>query len=424
MVIKSTFHPAATLFMAAMLLGVAGCSLEDESIPSPSGPSQLGLSVTAIASPDRLPRDGQSRSVVTIEVRDAQGRPVSGQRLTLATTPTTAQLSSTEVTTDAAGRASVLVTAPPSTALGNTVTVAATPVGSGIDVSIPRIVIIELTSSSNTTVPTASFTVAPASPEQNQVTTLDASASTDEGAACLDVCTYSWDLGGEATRSGRIITYRFQNPRVYNVALTVTDLAGASATTRSNVTVTAATKPTITLAVSPAAPIAGQAAIFTATTTVASNHTVSAIEWNFGDGTTATTTSPNVSKTFSQAGTFIVTGTVRDDLGQTASTTLSVTVGSGITFPAEPFSVSPTPVRPGVASTFNGSGITTTGGAVIETWTWDFGDGTDPVEEEDAIVNHAFPAAAEDKTYVVRLTVTDSEGRTATAQRSILADVP
>ncbi len=422
MVMKSTL-PAATLFLAAMLLGVAGCSLDDDAIPNPSGPTQLGLSVTAIASPDRLPRDGQSRSLVTIEVRDVQGRAVSGQRLTLATTPTTAVLSSTEVTTDAAGRATVLVTAPPSTAVGNSVTVAATPVGSGVDVAIPRVVVIELTSSSNTTVPTASFTVTPTSPEQNQVTTLDASASTDEGAACLDICSYTWDLGGEATRTGRIITYRFQSPRIYNVALTVTDLAGASATTRSNVTVAAATKPTITLAVSPAAPIARQAAIFTATTTVASNHTVSAIDWNFGDGTTATTTNPNVSKTFSQAGTFIVTGTVRDDLGQTASATTSVTVGSGITFPTTPFTVSPTPVRPGESVIFNGSGITTTGGATIETWEWDFGDGTED-EEEDPTITHTFPSSSTDKTYVVRLTVTDSQGRTATASRDILVDAP
>ena len=421
---RSGLGIARIFLMLAATVVVSGCSLEDVDAPPLSGPSEFATSVTLAAVPDVLPRDGNSQSVVTLTVHDVAGRPVSGQRLTLGVSPTTARLSAVEVVTDASGRATVTVTAPPSSALGNFITVTATPIGTNADALITRNVSIALLGVANTTAPTPSFTVTPTSPEVNQVTTFDASASTDEGAACLTACTYTWDFGGEATASGRIVTYRFQTARVYNVALTVTDAAGQAATARTNVTVTAAARPTITLSVSPTAPTAGQPAIFTATTTVAANHRVTAINWNFGDGTTATTTGSTVQKTFQNAGTFIVVATVTDDLGQSTSATLSVTVGSGITFPTEPFSVSPTPVRPGVAATFNGSGVTTTGGATIETWVWDFGDGTDPVEEEDPIVSHAFPSATEDKTYVVRLTVTDSQGRTATAQRSIVADAP
>jgi len=402
----------------AGILG-AGCSLEDPVIPPVTGPSEFSTSLNLSASPDQLPRDGQSQSVVTLVARDVQGRPISGLRLVLGISPSSATLSQSEVTTDAAGRATVAVTAPAAGTTGNTITVSATPIGTDADNAIPRFVLIGVLGVSNSSVPVPSFTVTPTSPEVNQLTTLDASATTDEGAACRDACTYAWDLGGEATRTGRIITYQFQIARIYNVALTVTDAAGSSATTRTNVTVTAVAKPTVTMSVSPTSPTAGQPAVFTATPTVATNHRVAAIEWNFGDGTTASTTNNSVQKTYSTAGTYIVVVTVRDELGQTGSTTTSVTVGSGITFPTTPFTVSPTAPRATEQVIFNAGGVTTTGGATITKWTWNFGDGTDEVEKTNATVTHTFPTSTIARTYVVRLTVTDSAGRTASTSRDI-----
>lgn len=227
---------------------------------------------------------------------------------------------------------------------------------------------------------------------------------------------------GGATRTGRIITYQFQAARIYNVALTVTDAAGATATSRTNVTVTAAAKPTVTVAFTPAAPAAGQPVVFTATPTVAANHRVVGIDWNFGDGNATTTTGNSVQKNYSSAATYIVVATVRDDLGQSGSATTTVTVGTGITFLSPAFTVSPTPVRPNASTIFNASGITTTGGATIKRWEWDFGDGS-TADEGDEITTHSF-SASEDKTFVVRLKVTDSAGRTATTSRDISVDVP
>jgi PKD repeat protein len=402
---------------AALVTG--GCGLDQVEIPALSGPSELATSVTLAAVPDQLPRDGSSQSVVTISVRDVNGRPVAGQRLTLGVSPSTARLSVSEVVTDANGRATATVTAPPTSALGNAIIVFATPVGDNADAAVSRNVSIILLGSSNSTVPTPSFTVTPTSPEVNQLATLDASATTDEGAACGDACTYTWDLGGEATASGRIVTYRFQTARIYNVALTVVDAAGASATTRTNVTVTAAARPTISISVAPASPTAGQQATFTATTTVAANHRLTDITWTFGDGTSLSTTNNTIVKTFANAGTFIVTATATDDLGQTVSATTSVTVGSGITFPSTPFTVSPTAPESGETVIFNAGDVTSTGGATIVEWEWDFGDGTEVVEESDPTITHAFPSSGVSRTYVVRLTVTDSQGRTATARREI-----
>lgn len=405
----------------AMSIVVAGCGLEGASAPPLSGPSELALSVTLAATPDQLPRDGTSKSDIVLTVRDENGRPKAGVRLVLGVSPSTATLSQTEVTTDAAGRATFSVTAPPGGATGNAITVSAVPVGTDAENAVSRFVVIGLLGASNSTVPTPSFTVTPASPEVNQVTTLDASASTDEGATCGDACTYTWDLGGEATRTGRIITYRFQTARIYNVALTVTDAAGASVTTRTNVTVTAAARPTVVLTaanVSPASPVAGQTVTFTPTITVAANHRITRIDWNWGDGSTTQTTNTSVTHSFVDPGTYIVTVTVTDDLGQTASATLSVAVSSGVT---ASFTNSPTNATTADTVQFNGADSTATGGATIEIWSWDFGDGSAEESSSGPTASHRYAAA---RTYVVRLTVTDSERREGTTTKTITISSP
>ena len=46
------------------------CSLDHQSIPTATGPSEFGLSVRITATPQLLPRDGASQAVITIEVLD------------------------------------------------------------------------------------------------------------------------------------------------------------------------------------------------------------------------------------------------------------------------------------------------------------------------------------------------------------------
>lgn len=407
------------LLAVAVSTLVAGCGLESLEQPPLSAPSEFALSVTLTATPDQLPRDGSTKADVKVTVRDAQGKPVGGQRLTVGVDVRSAVLSANEVTTNAAGEATFSVTAPPASALaGSFITVSAIPVGTDISNAASRQVTILLLGAVNEAAPTPSFTVTPASPEVNQVTTLDASASTDEGATCGDVCTYTWDLGGEATRTGRIITYRFQTARIYNVALTVTDAAGASATARTNVTVTAAARPTVSFTTSPASPVEDQITTFTATTTVATNHRITRYDWNWGDGTTSQTSNASITHTFSDKGSFVVTVTVTDDLSQTASSTASVTVGSGVT---ASFTNSPTNATTADTVQFNGSDSTAPGGATIEIWSWDFGDGSAEESSSGSTASHRFAAA---RTYVVRLTVTDSEGREGTTTKTITISSP
>jgi len=409
----------ATLALAAGVWA-GGCALDDADVPSLTGPSSFGLSVTATATPDTLPRDGSSQSVITLSVRDAQNRLVAGQRLTLGASPASAALSVSEVVTDANGVATFTVTAPPAGAIaGSVVTILATPVGNVSGGAVARTIEVQLSGAVNTTAPTALFTFTPATPEAGQVVSFNASTSTDEGAPCLDNCTYVWTFGSEAVRTGRVQTHGFQTAGIHSVSLTVTDAAGSTATAQQNVTVTAAARPTVTaIGVSPAAPVAGQVAAFTATFTVAPNHRITNFTWRWGDGSTSTTSDASTTHTFSSAGTFVVTVTATDDLGQSASASASVTVGSGV---VASFTFSPTDPKQNDTVVFDGSTSSAPGGATITKWTWNFGDGSDIEESTEPTIEHDFP---NDRTYVVRLTVTDSTGKTGTTTQEVEVDEP
>jgi PKD repeat protein len=397
-----------TIVALGSSLLVAACGLEQSTPPPLTGPSDFALSVTLAAVPDQVPRDGSSQSVVTVTVRDASGRPVAGQRLSVSTSLGT--LLQTDIVTGSDGRASFAFVAPAAGSVGDSALIRVVPIGTNAENAEPRTLRISFAGVPNATAPGPSFTVTPASPEVGQVTTFNASASTDEGGPCLDACTYTWALGTEAVRTGRIITYAFQNPGIQSVTLTMRDAAGTSASAQQNVTVTAAARPTVTFAVTPAAPVAGQLATFTATSTVAANHRITRFDWNWGDGSTSQTANAAITHAFNAPGSYVVNVTVTDDLGQTASSSASVTVGSGVT---ASFTFSPTDPEPGERVQFDGSSSASTGGATIVEWTWDFGDGS-TVTESDPRTEHAFsvPAGATSRTYRVRLTVKDSAGRT------------
>jgi PKD repeat protein len=415
---------AAVALVASVLAG--GCALDDADIPPLTGPSEFGLSVAATATPDRLPRDGSSQSVITLNVRDAQNRPVAGQRLTLVATPGSALLSVAEVVTDASGLATFTVTAPPAGAIaGSSVQILATPIGNASGGAVPRTIEVQLSGSANRTAPSfppspaPPFTVTPPSPEVGQVASFDGSGVLDEGAPCGDACTYVWRFGTEAVRTGRVQTHAFATPGIHSVVLTVTDAAGTSASAQMNVTVTAAARPTVTFTFSPASPFAGEPATFTATGTAGANHRITRFDWNFGDGSSVRSTSnASITHSFTTPGTYVVTVTATDDLGQTAIASNAVVVVGGA---IASFTASPSNPVPDQLVNFDGSASTSTGGRTIVEWTWNFGDGSDPVTESDATVSHSYDEAG---TYIVRLTVRDSAGRTGTTTQNVAVAEP
>lgn len=120
--------------------------------------------------------------------------------------------------------------------------------------------------------------------------------------------------------------------------------------------------------------------------------------WEFGDN--ARSTSQNPSHTYSAAGTYRVTLTVRNSVGLTDTTTTLVTISG---------SSSTTPPRASFTYTNSGSSInftntSTAGTNAITHWTWDFGDGTGSSSQNPS---HAYALGGG---YQVRLTVSDSTG--------------
>ena len=388
----------------------AGCSLEDPGVPTLTSPSGFGAAVTMSANRDSLPRDGGSQSVITVTWRDASSNPVAGR---LSVTASIGTVSQDEIVTDADGHATFAFIAPAASTVANEAQIQVTPLSDGGEAALPRVLTITLTGVSNTAVPTPQFTPTPTTQEENASVRFDASATSDEGAVCLDACTYAWDFGDGSTGTWRITSHTFTSPGTYTVTLTVTDGAGTSASTASTVTVSDVAVPTATLTVTPDPPLAELAATFTATTTVATGHSISSYFWTWGDGNTQTTSEPTVAKTYAVVGTYVATVKVTDDLGQTGTGSKTFTiVGSGVT---ASFTSSPTAPSTVTTVQFNGVASTASGGATITEWKWDFGDGTETTASV-ATTTHVFDTAG---TYVVRLTVTDSDGRTGTVTANV-----
>jgi PKD repeat protein len=403
----------------AVLLPVmaSACGLESQREPALTAPSEFGLSVTLTAVPNQLPRDGSSQSVVTVVVRDAQSRPVDGQRLSISTN--SGRVSQSEVVTGTDGRATFAFTAPSEgTAVSNNeAIIRVVPVGTDSSNARGRSITILLLDVSNTTRPTPSFTFTPAAPVIKQPVVFDASATTDEGVTCGDACAYSWDFGGEATRTGRVVTYEFQAIKAYAVKLTVTDAAGSTATLTDDVPVAQGTAPTASFTFAPSSPGQFETIRFTAEASRVGvpGRTITSYSWTFGDGASAT--GMIVSKSFNVIGTFPVVLTITDNAGVQGTTSQNVVVSSGVT---ADFTISPT--NPAINQTVILNAEASKGSAgfagrnPITKYIWNFGVSTDTEEKTTPITSTSFPTA---KTYTINLTVEDSAGRRGTTSKTV-----
>lgn len=396
----------------AASLWTAGCTLEDATAPTMTAPSEFGLSVTVSASPDQLPRDGSSQSLVTVLVRDASGRPVSGQRLSVSSDAGT--VSQSQVVTNSDGRATFFFIAPDASTGVNEAVVRVLPVGGEVQNVITRTVTI-LLGGTSTTAPTARFTKSSETSILGQDVVFDATDSLDEGVRCLDACTYLWDFGGEATRSGRIVSYAFRAVRTYPVRLTVTDRAGSIGTSTQNVTVSQGTPPTAAFNFSPTSPGQFQTVNFTAAASLGgAGRTIATYEWRFGDG--STDTGVTTSHAYTVLGTYAVTLTVTDSAGLKTSVTQNVTVVNGV---VAAFNYTDQPGSLTVifnAEESRGSDTGFGGRNSITKYIWHFGTDETLTETTSAIISKAFPAAG---TYTVTLTVQDSAGRRQTTNQAV-----
>ncbi|RUR03471.1 PKD domain-containing protein [Labedella endophytica] len=250
--------------------------------------------------------------------------------------------------------------------------------------------------------PTASFTAG----ATDLSVAFDATASADSDGTIVSTM---WDFGDDTQGTGSMVSHSYTTGGTYSVTVTVTDNRGGTATETRDVTVIAPNAvPTASFTASGSALTAS----FDASASSDPDGTIASYDWAFGDGTSATGVTTD--HTYGGAGTFVVTLTVTDNRGGTATTTRNVTVEA------------PANQNPTASFTAAGSGLGVSVDAAtsndpdgtIASYSWEFGDdGT----ATGATATHTY---AEAGTYTVTLTVTDDKGATAQTTRSVTVTAP
>jgi chitodextrinase len=318
---------------------VSACTLKKQEEPDFTGPSEFGTSVVVSISPDVLPQDGASQSVVTVTARGPNGQPIPNLSLR-AETRVNGQpmdfgsLSARSIVTGADGRATLVYTAPSSPGVAidpfTVVEIVVTPVGNDFNNSAPRSASVRLVPNGPVAPPDGLkpyFSFTPSNPQDHQVVLF--SACNDPQIPCAPannpIFTYSWSFGDGRTASGQSVPHEFTSAGTYLVMLTVTDGYGRSATSSQTMSVGAGVNPTAVITFSPQDPLPGTTVQFNGLSSrAAPGRRIVSYSWDFGDGTTATGVS--TSRLYPSIGNYTVTLVVTDDVGRTGVATQVVPV--------------------------------------------------------------------------------------------------
>lgn len=245
----------------------------------------------------------------------------------------------------------------------------------------------------------ASFTFSPTNPGINQEVFFDAEASRPQNA------TFSWNFGDGSTGVGITTSHRFTQAGTRTVTLTVTNDVGQTATTTRTITVSATSNQVFASFVfSPTAPGINQEIFFDA---AASRPQTGTFTWDFGDGTRGSGVTPT--HRYGAVGTYVVLLTVANEIGQTATTTRTLTILATSTQVFASFTVSPTSAAVNQEIFLDASASRPADGG----FSWNFGDGTGGTGVRPT---HRYTQPG---TYTITLTVTNAFSQRATTTRTI-----
>ena len=289
----------------------------------------------------------------------------------------------------------------------------------------------DLTNSTQTTItvinyPKADFTYTPEAPLVNQTITFDATASKPNGGA---IKSYTWEFDDGKTGTGVITTHSYSATGNYTVTLTITDSEDLTSTTNKTVTVKLHNIAITSLTASPntvkiGEPVTIEVTVvnngnFTETFTVTAYYNNTAIEtktvtdltsggsqpltivWNTED------VSPDVYTVKAEASN--VTGETKTDDNSRIDGTVTVQKKSP---PIASFTYTPSAPKVGDTVTFTSNSTDPDGS--IQSWDWNFGDGTPHGNTE--TMTHTYATAGD---FTVNLTVTDNDELTATKSITI-----
>lgn len=180
--------------------------------------------------------------------------------------------------------------------------------------------------------PVAALTVSQGVGAAPVTVTADASGSTDSDATPIATYSFAWGDGAMTpAQASPTATHTYTAVGIYTVTVTVTDTGGLSSTKTATVTVTSSpppdSPPTVALVVSPSSGLASLPVTADASGSADVDATpIASYAFAWGDGaTTPAQSAPTATHAYAAPGTYVVTVTVTDTAGLSATSSKSFT---------------------------------------------------------------------------------------------------
>jgi len=203
---------------------------------------------------------------------------------------------------------------------------------------------------------------------------------------------WKWNFGDGATSSKQNPVYKYSKAGTYTVKLTVTNTAGSNTVTKTDY-IKVIVKPVANFS---ASQISGNAPL-KVTFTDKSTGSPTSWKWNFGDGKTSTAKSPTY--TYSKAGKYTVSLTVKNVAGSSSKTIKNYIVVNTLKAPVAAFYASPRSGKAPLKVQFTDKSANSP-----TSWKWNFGDKTYSTAKNPV---HKYSKAGK---YTVSLTVKNAKG--------------
>jgi PKD repeat protein len=189
-----------------------------------------------------------------------------------------------------------------------------------------------LDSAGQPALPWASFTATPNPVHYGSTVTFSGSASFVGAGASITDYKWDWNAGDNNwvdTGSTASTTHTFANQGTFTVALKITDSLGRTDITTRTITVTGDPPPTASITANPAKPVVGQSVSLDGSGSTGPINPIVDYKWDLtgsGNYSLDTGSTPTTSTSFSTAGFHTVGLKVTDSKGNSATTTLQITV--------------------------------------------------------------------------------------------------
>lgn len=313
--------------------------------------------MTVTATPAELPSTGGSTTIIATVI-DTAGNRVVGVPVAFSTTG--GSVSAFEAVTDAAGAARTTLTTTVAATVTATLRGGATPIGGTVAVTLR-------------TAPTITIT-APVGATAGSAATFTVTTSKAAGSPPISAVDMVFGDGSAAVSLGNLtgttsVTHVYLTAGTFTAVVTLVDASGERVSTSAVVRVVPAVPLNVNLSVSPTTGTVDEVVSFTATVS-GSAVPIERFDWDFGDGTSATTSGTTVNHVYTTAGTRTVTVTATTVEGVRGSSQLTLIVVPLVI--EVTLNINPLTANAGQPVTFT---ATVNPGTVVTTrYDWIFGD--------------------------------------------------